>query len=110
MELIARANVDRYDSGESCHAKGTHDKRVGVVRRYLEKHCFHATVPMTATENDLRVDTLAVDLSDVEALGRWQGMLDQVNLGEMPPESEPPPDPIVASRSRPICGMRRRLA
>ena len=70
---------------------GTHAEPVDVVRPFLEKHCFSCH-GADKQENDLRVDTLAVDLSDVETLRRWQGILDQLNLGEMPPESEPTPD------------------
>ena len=33
----------------------------------------------------------ARDLSKVQNLEIWQGMLDQLNLGEMPPKKEPQP-------------------
>ena len=37
------------------------------------------------------MDTLSFDLSDDSSLGNWQDILDQLNLGDMPPPTEPPP-------------------
>ena len=49
-------------------------------------------------KNDIRLDTLGTDLSDHNTLEIWQGVLDQLNLGEMPPENKPQPTKEAASR------------
>ena len=40
----------------------------------------------------MRFDTLGKDLTKVENLEIWQGILDQLNLGEMPPKKRPRPE------------------
>ena len=62
------------------------------LKPFLQKHCYSCHGPKKQ-KNDLRFDTLKTDLSKIENLEIWQEILDQLNLGEMPPEEEPTPDP-----------------
>lgn len=60
------------------------------VRPFLRQHCYvcHGAEEQ---ENDYRFDALGTDLADLETLETWQGILDQLNLGEMPPREKPQP-------------------
>jgi hypothetical protein len=60
------------------------------VRPFLKQHCYRCHGAETK-EGDYRFDTLGADLSDVATLETWQAILDQLNLGEMPPHPEPQP-------------------
>ena len=57
---------------------------------FLEHHCYdcHGSEKQ---KGDLRFDTLRNDLTEIENLEIWQGILDQLNLGEMPPRKAPQP-------------------
>lgn len=57
---------------------------------YLKHHCYacHGSLQQ---EGDYRFDTLSTDLSQRETLETWQAILDQINLGEMPPKERPQP-------------------
>jgi hypothetical protein len=57
---------------------------------FLEHHCYdcHGSEKQ---KGDLRFDTLGNDLTEIENLEIWQGILDQLNLGEMPPRKAPQP-------------------
>ena len=57
---------------------------------FLSQHCFdcHGTEKQ---KGDIRLDTLGKDLTKHENLEIWQGVLDQLNLGEMPPKKQPQP-------------------
>ena len=58
---------------------------IDQIRPFLNKHCIECH-GKEKQENDLRFDTLGADLSDRTTLETWQNILDQVNLGEMPPQ------------------------
>lgn len=60
------------------------------LRPFLEKHCYECH-GAEEQKGDYRFDTLDNDLSNVETLEIWQHILDQVNLGEMPPRKQPQP-------------------
>lgn len=60
------------------------------VRPFLEAHCHKCHGP-DKEKGDFRLDTLPVDFSDHGALGHWIEVMDNLNLGEMPPEDEPVP-------------------
>ena len=57
---------------------------------FLSQHCFgcHGAEKQ---KGDIRLDTLGKDLTKHENLEIWQGVLDQLNLGEMPPKKQPQP-------------------
>ena len=60
------------------------------VRPYLSQYCYgcHGAEEQ---EGDYRFDTLGADLAELQNLEAWQGILDQLNLGEMPPREKPQP-------------------
>ena len=60
------------------------------LKPFLQKHCFSCHGP-EKQKNDRRFDTIGTDLSDRKLIEAWQDMLDQVNLGEMPPKKKPQP-------------------
>ncbi len=61
-----------------------------AVVPFFEKHCYVCHGP-DKEKGDLRLDTLPVDFSDTSALGHWIEVMDNINLGDMPPEDEPVP-------------------
>ena len=60
---------------------------------FLKQHCFECH-GAEEQKGDYRFDTLGNDLTDLQTLEVWQGILDQLNLGEMPPNKakQPPFD------------------
>jgi len=77
------------------------------VRPFLEAHCHQCHGPKKE-KGDFRLDTLPVDFSDHSALGHWIEVMDNLNLGEMPPEEEPaPPGPELAVVTRWIAAELR---
>ena len=61
------------------------------LRSFFETHCYDCHGP-EKQKGDLRFDTLGSDLHDLETLEIWQNILDQLNLGEMPPAKRPQPE------------------
>ena len=68
------------------------------LKPFLEK-TLHPVPRPEKQKNDIRVDTLGTDLSDHVTLETWQAILDQLNLGEMPPEDEPQPDKAASAHA-----------
>ena len=66
------------------------DAKLADIRPFLQKYCFDCHGP-EKQKGDYRFDTLKTDLSDIETLETWQNILDQLNLGEMPPKKESQP-------------------
>ncbi len=64
---------------------------VDAVKPFLEKHCIHCHGP-EKQKGKLRLDDLAGDFLDSESAGKWIEVMDNINLGDMPPEDEPVPD------------------
>ena len=60
------------------------------LQGFLNKNCL-ACHGAQRQENDQRFDDLGKDFSKLETLVVWQGILDQLNLGEMPPADSPQP-------------------
>ena len=52
---------------------------------FLDQYCFECH-GAEKQKGDYRFDTLGTDLSNLQTLETWQGILDQLNLGEMPPK------------------------
>lgn len=67
------------------------DSPLDKLRPFLKQHCQECHGP-TKQANELRFDTLASDLTKKEALEVWQGILDQLNAGTMPPKGKSKPD------------------
>jgi hypothetical protein len=66
------------------------DSALEVHRPFLKAHCFECHGPKKQ-KGEFRFDTLGTDLSELHTLESWQGILDQLNLGEMPPKKQPKP-------------------
>ena len=58
------------------------------VRPVLEKHCFNCH-GLEKQKGKVRLDTLNPDLVNSTSAETWHDALDNINLGEMPPEDEP---------------------
>lgn len=67
--------------------RGTYDTHVVP---FFEKHCVACHGP-EKEKGDLRLDTLEVDFFNTGALSKWIEVMDNINLGDMPPEDEPVP-------------------
>ncbi|MFT5471228.1 MAG: mono/diheme cytochrome c family protein, partial [Verrucomicrobiales bacterium] len=63
----------------------------GAVKAFIEEHCVRCHGP-EKQKGKLRLDDLAADFLDSEAARNWVEVMDNINLGEMPPEDEPIPD------------------
>lgn len=66
------------------------------LRPFLASYCHECHGP-EKQKNDLRFDTLGGDLGDIDTLRTWQDILDQLNLGEMPPKKSRQPAPDEAA-------------
>ena len=69
-------------------AKG--DAPQNEVRPFLKKYCTECH-GADIQENSKRFDNLDTNLKNLEALQLWQGIVDQLNLGDMPPKDSPQP-------------------
>ena len=59
------------------------------IRPILQKHCFGCHGEKKK-KGDLRLDTLDPDIVRGTSAERWHDALNKINLGEMPPEKDPP--------------------
>lgn len=77
------------------------------VEPFLAKHCYscHGSEKQ---KGDRRFDTLAGNLADLDTAQHWQDIVDQLNLGEMPPKtsSQPPADEV----RQVVEGIQRELS
>lgn len=62
---------------------------------FLADHCVRCHGP-DKQKGKLRLDTLGKDFTDRETAATWIEVRDLINLGEMPPDEEPRPDPAGA--------------
>jgi hypothetical protein len=60
------------------------------IKPFLKQHCFSCH-GQDKQKQQIRYDTLSADLSHPDTLGLWQDVVDQLNLGEMPPSKKPRP-------------------
>ena len=76
----------------------------------LKSHCLKCHGP-EIQEGDLQLDTLKRDFTDSQIAAKWIEVMDNLNLGEMPPKGEPQPSPeLVAKVTDWIAGELRRAA
>ena len=61
------------------------------IRPFLQEYCLDCHGAQKQ-KGDYRFDTLGTDLSDIQTLETWQNILDQLNLGEMPPRKSLQPE------------------
>ena len=66
------------------------EESFSTLKPFLKTHCFDCHGP-EKQKGDYRFDTLETDLTKIETLETWQNILDQLNLGEMPPKKAPQP-------------------
>ncbi|HIE95839.1 MAG TPA: DUF1592 domain-containing protein [Fuerstia sp.] len=67
-----------------------------AVTALVKSHCISCHGPDTQ-EADLRLDTLRPDFSDSQTAAKWIEVMDNLNLGEMPPEGEEQPAPELSA-------------
>ncbi|MHC4880586.1 MAG: DUF1592 domain-containing protein [Planctomycetota bacterium] len=60
------------------------------VRPVLRKYCVRCHGPEQQS-GDFRVDTLTANFDSAEQAAHWVEVMDNLNLGEMPPDDEPKP-------------------
>ena len=60
------------------------------VKPVLKQLCIRCHGP-DQQEAQLRIDTLSIDLVNTDAGDHWEEVLNQLNVGAMPPEDEPQP-------------------
>ena len=77
-----------------------------LTAAFLQKHCIrcHGSKKQKA---DRRFDTLPAQIRKLDDLERYQEIVDQLNLANMPPEKEP--QPPVKERARAIAQLTRQL-
>lgn len=85
------------------------DKELKTVRTFLKQHCYECH-GVKKQENDKRFDSLNYNLDDVATLTTWQGILDQLNLGEMPPPNRPQPDAKETAKVVDVLSAELKLA
>ncbi|XZE51454.1 DUF1592 domain-containing protein [Planctomycetaceae bacterium SH139] len=61
-----------------------------LVKPFLSQHC-QACHDGETQSGELRIDSLAADFLDSQSAGNWIEVMDQLNLGQMPPAEEPRP-------------------
>lgn len=81
LALIANLTTSLVSADESWLEK---------VRPFLKQHCYECH-GAEKQKSELRFDTLGTSLTQRETLATWQAILDELNLGSMPPESQPQP-------------------
>ncbi len=76
------------------------------TREFLKAHCFrcHGAGKQKA---DRRFDDLPAEIGSLEHLERYQDIVDQLNLANMPPEDEP--QPSAEERTKAITHLTRQL-
>jgi hypothetical protein len=85
------------------------DESLAELEPFLNQHCYGCHGP-EKQKGDIRFDNLGKDLKKVQNLEIWQGMLDQLNLGEMPPKKEPQPTSAEVKRAVDLLTKRLALA
>ena len=78
-----------------------------LTSAFLKQHCIrcHGSQKQKA---DRRFDTLSGQIGKLDDLERYQEIVDQLNLGNMPPEDEP--QPTAEERAQAIAHLTRQLA
>ena len=61
-----------------------------LPKAFLAEHCHQCHGP-NKQKADRRFDTLSTSIENFEQQELWQDIVDQLNLGEMPPKDEPQP-------------------
>ena len=85
-----------------------------ATQAFLKTHCIRCHGPKTQ-KSDRRFDGLGSSIKDLKQLELWQEIVDQLNLGEMPPPKEKQPlaaemEKIIALITKGITAARAELA
>ena len=85
----------------------------GLPTQFLSTYCIDCHGPDTQ-KSDRRFDGLGSSITDLRQLELWQEVVDQLNLGEMPPPKEKQPlaaemEKIIASITKGITAARAEL-
>ena len=92
VELNNRAESRNQSKNvDSIEAAKSDEEFKDVIVPFLKQHCYQCH-SATEREADRRFDLLKFPFPDDNALIDFQDVLDQLNLGEMPPPSEKQPD------------------
>ncbi len=75
------------------------------VASLIEDSCIHCHDATTVTR--LNFETLGDDLADPETFRQWEHVFDRIKSEEMPPESEPRPDPALVESA--LSGLKEAL-
>ena len=99
--LIAIALLGLFSAG-ALHAE--------LPETFLKQYCYKCHGP-DKQKADRRFDVLPATIKDVRQQEQWQESVDQLNLGEMPPEDEEQPTQeerlaAVKSMTEAIAGAR----
>ncbi|QDT36586.1 DUF1592 domain-containing protein [Stratiformator vulcanicus] len=81
----------------------------GEVVPFLKQHCYQCHDAREA-QAGLRIDSLGADFSVAKAPEMWREVIDRINIGDMPPEDHPRPDPAEAFAVVEWVGDRLRQA
>ncbi|MBT7817580.1 MAG: DUF1587 domain-containing protein, partial [Polaribacter sp.] len=85
------------DESASINSGSTDEEFNRLIVPFLKQHCYQCH-SAEEREADRRFDLLEFPLADENALIEFQDVLDQLNLGEMPPSSQPQPDVAEATK------------
>ena len=85
-----------------------------LPKTFLKQNCYKCHGP-DKQKAKRRFDVLPASINDFLHQEQWQGIVDQLNLGEMPPEDEKQPsqeERLAAVKSMPeaIAGAREKFA
>jgi hypothetical protein len=90
MDMIRRTILCFLTGMLTCGEAARGDPSLKSHQPFLKQYCFECH-GAEKQKGDYRYDTLGSDLTDLNTLEIWQGILDQLNLGEMPPKKKPQP-------------------
>jgi hypothetical protein len=76
---------------------------------FLQRHCYDCHDAREA-QAGLRIDQLGTDFLAGRNAEMWREVIDRINLGDMPPEGEPRPDPEQAFKLVESVGAKLRQA
>ena len=68
-----------------------------IITPFFKAHCHKCHGP-DAQNGDLRLDDIQADFEAPKDLARWQSVLEQVSIGEMPPKEQHRPEPELLSK------------
>lgn len=79
------------------------------VLPFLQNHCYQCHDAREA-QAGFRIDELGTDFLSGRNADKWREVIDRINLGDMPPEGEPRPDPDAAFAVVQWVGEQLRIA